>query len=352
MPKVPKGNQPHPSIEPTDAQPEALTPANKLGYDPRPELDYWRGTPIPPVSNPLRQTPQRLDIANRVWWHGPAWTVLRNASHYLWHVMDYGQDKDVGYTRRDVPDTLWLQALEDARAGLLSKRSYVLWSLVLGRMSPGDVSGCPTRPTGSTTAHWPMQAGNSYTRSTRDDDRAREGGKALGCSRSCQNHRSGSQHPKRYLDGEANRLRPDPRTQRQAQGDRARNRGSIHRLRTQAHPRGRGIHGRRTRQAENTVIATVYTDEASGYSKLSQLGYEQGTVNHSAKNGIESVWALLKRGFNGVYHHWSSKHCHRYVNEFSFRLNEGNCQIDTGERLESLFRAMVGKTMTYESLTA
>ena len=107
--------------------------------------------------------------------------------------------------------------------------------------------------------------------------------------------------------------------------------------------------------------STVYTDEASGYSKLSQLGYEHGTVNHSAKeyvngmastNGIESVWALLKRGFNGVYHHWSSKHCQRYVNEFSFRLNEGNCQIDTGERLDSLFRAMVGKTMTYKSLTA
>ncbi len=69
-------------------------------------------------------------------------------------------------------------------------------------------------------------------------------------------------------------------------------------------------------------------------------------------NGIESVWAVLKRGYNGVYHNWTRKHCHRYVNEFSFRLNEGNCQRDTKDRLDDLFRSMVGKTITYESLTA
>ena len=65
-------------------------------------------------------------------------------------------------------------------------------------------------------------------------------------------------------------------------------------------------------------------------------------MRHSAKefvngmahpNGIESVWAVLKRGFNGVYHNWSEKHCDRYVDEFTFRLNEGNCQIDTLDRI-------------------
>ncbi len=37
-------------------------------------------------------------------------------------------------------------------------------------------------------------------------------------------------------------------------------------------------------------------------------------------NGIESVWAVLKRGYNDTYHNFSAKALHRYVDEFSFRL--------------------------------
>ena len=67
-------------------------------------------------------------------------------------------------------------------------------------------------------------------------------------------------------------------------------------------------------------------------------------------NGIEGVWAVLKRGFNGVYHNFSQKHLNRYINEFTFRLNEGNCAIDTIDRMSALIKCSVGKRLTYREL--
>ena len=104
--------------------------------------------------------------------------------------------------------------------------------------------------------------------------------------------------------------------------------------------------------------ATVYTDEHAGYKNLGAR-YDHGTVKHSVKeyvngmahtNGIESVWAVLKRGYNGVYHQWSAKHMARYVNEFTFRLNEGNVGRHTMDRLDSLLEGAIGKRLTYEEL--
>ncbi|MGI9322484.1 MAG: IS1595 family transposase [Pseudomonadales bacterium] len=117
-----------------------------------------------------------------------------------------------------------------------------------------------------------------------------------------------------------------------------------------------------TRQISQAVEtgSTIYTDEHRGYDGLSSVFHGHERVNHSARefvngmahtNGIESVWAILKRGFNGVYHHWSVKHCRRYVNEFAFRLNDGNCQIDTIDRIEAVVRSAAGKRLTYHRLT-
>jgi len=78
--------------------------------------------------------------------------------------------------------------------------------------------------------------------------------------------------------------------------------------------------------------SVVNTDAARAYFGPEQKGYSC-RVNHSAKvfvdnmastNGIESVWALLKRGFYGTFHKFSGKHLQRYVDEFDFRWNEGN----------------------------
>lgn len=53
-------------------------------------------------------------------------------------------------------------------------------------------------------------------------------------------------------------------------------------------------------------------------------------------NSIESVWAVLKQGYNSVYHSMNKKHLGRYINEFAFRLNEGNCEVDTIDRLKAM----------------
>jgi len=67
-------------------------------------------------------------------------------------------------------------------------------------------------------------------------------------------------------------------------------------------------------------------------------------------NSIESVWAVLKRGCYGVYHSMSRKHLPLYLNEFSFRLNEGNVKYDTVDRLEALVRGISGKRLTWKML--
>ena len=104
--------------------------------------------------------------------------------------------------------------------------------------------------------------------------------------------------------------------------------------------------------------ATVYTDEHSGYRHLKRL-YQHQRVNHSANeyvsgmahtNGIESVWAVLKRGIHGTYHHVSVKHLRRYLDEFTFRLNEGNVKVDTLDRMSALCANIKGNRLTYKEL--
>jgi transposase-like protein len=112
---------------------------------------------------------------------------------------------------------------------------------------------------------------------------------------------------------------------------------------------------------ENVAPGSVlHTDENYGYEGLG-VTYDHSTVNHGGgeyarigvtTNGIESVWAVLKRGLHGVYHHASPKHLDRYVQEFAFRLNEGNVKRHTLDRLDSFITATSGRRLTYERLTA
>ena len=102
--------------------------------------------------------------------------------------------------------------------------------------------------------------------------------------------------------------------------------------------------------------AMVYTDDHRSYIGLP---FEHESVNHSVgeyvreqahTNGVESFWAVLKRGYYGTYHRISPKHLSRYCIEFSGRHNVR--ELDTIDQMTFLAKGMVGKRLKYKELTS
>ena len=107
-------------------------------------------------------------------------------------------------------------------------------------------------------------------------------------------------------------------------------------------------------ESRTEATAQVYTDEAAAYRGLAR---PHQAVKHSAReyvhgmahtNGIESHWAMLKRGYVGVYHQMSVKHLHRYATEFEGRHNAR--PLDTDDQIKSLMAGMTGKRLRYQDL--
>ena len=102
--------------------------------------------------------------------------------------------------------------------------------------------------------------------------------------------------------------------------------------------------------------ASVFTDEAAAYCGLP---FPHEAVKHSVgeyvrdqahTNGVESFWALLKRGYHGTYHKMSPKHLDRYVTEFAGRHN---CRgLDTITQMTLIARGMNAKRLRYRDLVA
>lgn len=97
----------------------------------------------------------------------------------------------------------------------------------------------------------------------------------------------------------------------------------------------------------------IYTDDYRGYNGLENhesvkhsIGQYVDGMAHT--NGMESFWAVLKRGIYGVYHKMSKKHLHRYVKEFFGRHNIRS--LDTIDQMRFLALGMVGKLLRYKDL--
>jgi len=82
--------------------------------------------------------------------------------------------------------------------------------------------------------------------------------------------------------------------------------------------------------------AKVYTDEWLGYKGLKRI-YDHSFIKHNQgeyvngrvhTNTIEGFWSLMKRGIVGIYHFTSKKHLQKYVDEFVFRYNTKDRNIN------------------------
>ena len=99
--------------------------------------------------------------------------------------------------------------------------------------------------------------------------------------------------------------------------------------------------------------ALVYSDEHGSYRFLpnhkvvvhSDGEYVRGDVH---TQGIESVWAIIKRMHMGTYHWMSLKHLHRYIRELAGRHNLR--PLDPLERIARVWRQLIGKRLIWQAL--
>ena len=102
--------------------------------------------------------------------------------------------------------------------------------------------------------------------------------------------------------------------------------------------------------------AKVYSDDAGAYAGIP---FDHETVKHSLSeyvrgdvhtNGIEALWAVIKRAQKGVYHKLSPKHLHRYIAGFAAKHNIRD--NDTLDQMASVVAGMIGKRLMYRDLIA
>jgi len=106
--------------------------------------------------------------------------------------------------------------------------------------------------------------------------------------------------------------------------------------------------------------ATLPTDGHTSYAIISERkwigkhrvidldrSYAWGDVH---TNTIENAFSLLKRGIYGAFHKVSIKHWARYCNEFSYRFNHREEQLQMfGMAVKNLVQ---GEVLSYKKLTA
>ena len=79
-----------------------------------------------------------------VWWQPPEYT-LRDRHRLIAQIMNIGTHADVEAVRAALGDDVLKHALQTARAGEFSARSWHFWHLILGLATPCMVPALPER---------------------------------------------------------------------------------------------------------------------------------------------------------------------------------------------------------------
>jgi transposase-like protein len=98
--------------------------------------------------------------------------------------------------------------------------------------------------------------------------------------------------------------------------------------------------------------AHIMTDEHPVYRRLKH-SLPHDVIRHKSEyvrgevhtQGIESFWAVLKRGLVGTYHHVDAGYLNQYVQEFAFRANTRG--ITDGDRFNALLQNVEGRVDWY-----
>jgi transposase-like protein len=98
--------------------------------------------------------------------------------------------------------------------------------------------------------------------------------------------------------------------------------------------------------------ARVMTDEHPIYHHLNKM-LPHGVIRHESEfvrgdvhtQGIESFWAVLKRGLVGTYHHVDAGYLNQYVNEYEFRHNTR--KVSDEARFDALLANVGGRLDWY-----
>jgi len=92
--------------------------------------------------------------------------------------------------------------------------------------------------------------------------------------------------------------------------------------------------------------STLMTDDWTGYNGIDRI-YKRHSIDHKkwiyadgdvTTNRMENFWSHLKRGLHGTYIRVTPKHLNKYVQEFAFRFNHRN--LDVQQQMEQIINQM------------